>query len=405
MNVSQPFSMSKFATIMVALEEAIEKVMNEARVLPMEEISLTEAQGLVLAEDVFSDLDMPPFRKAAVDGFACRREDLDKPLKVIETIAAGELPQKSIGVQECTRIMTGAMVPEGADCVVMIEHTIGEDEGTIRFIGDKTSDNIAQKGEDIRKGEKVLSAGTILEAQHIAVLASVGRFTPKVYRRPLVGIIATGNELVEPWEQPKAGQIRNSNAWQTITQVKKTGAEYIYDGIVKDNPQALSEKINLFRQKVDVLLFSGGISMGEYDYVPQVMKDAGLSLIFKDIDIQPGRPTLFGILDHIAVFGLPGNPVSSFVQFELMVHPFIYTSMGKTFHAHIRHLPIGEDFYRTKANRRSLIPVRIENDWIFPVKYHGSAHINAYTFASGWIDIPKGKKELKKGEMIDVRLL
>ncbi len=388
---------------MVTLEEALNKVMAEVWYTAPERVPLTEAPGRVLAEDIFCDIDMPPFDKAAVDGYACRREDLDKPLTIVETISAGMLPVHKIQEETCSRIMTGAMIPEGCNAVIPVEDSRLDESGKVLYTGKGKPVNIARKGEDIKKGEKVLEAGTVLRSQHIAVLATAGVFTPAVYRRPVCGILATGDELVEPWNIPGPAQIRNSNAWQTIAQVKDAGADFIYTGIAPDAPAALKEKIDYLLSQSDVLLMSGGVSMGEYDYVPQVLKELGLEVIFKNIAIQPGRPTLFGKLGRKMVFGLPGNPVSGFIQFELLVKPFLKAMVGLSHQPIISNLSMGETYQRKKAQRRSLIPVVIREGKVYMLNYNGSAHINAYTQASGFIEMKEGVVELKEGEWVHVR--
>ncbi|MDK2909611.1 MAG: molybdopterin molybdotransferase [Bacteroidales bacterium] len=388
---------------MVTLEEAIAKTMAEVWYTAPERVPLSEVSGRVLAEDIRCDIDMPPFEKAAVDGFACRAEDLGNPLEIIETISAGKVPQYGLKAGTCSRIMTGAMIPEGCDAIIPVEDTTLDQAGRVIFTGKGKPVNIAHQGEDIRKGEKVLESGTLIQAQHIAVLATSGVFTPAVYRRPVCGILATGDELVEPWNVPGPGQIRNSNAWQTIAQVKDAGADFVYTGIAPDNPAILKEKIDYLLSQCDVLLMSGGVSMGEYDYVPQVMKELGLEIIFKNIAIQPGRPTLFGKIGRKIVFGLPGNPVSGFIQFELLVKPFLKAMVGLPHSPVILHLPMGESYLRKKAKRRSLIPVRILDNKVFTLNYNGSAHINAYTQASGFIELKEGVFEVKEGEWVYVR--
>lgn len=390
---------------MVTLEEAITKIMDQVKLTKPEPVPLTEATGRVLAEDIFCDINMPPFDKAAVDGFACRSEDLEKPLRIIETISAGRVPEHELEPGSCARIMTGAMIPRGCDAVIPVEDTRLDEQGRVIFTGKGKPVNIARQGEDIRQGDKVLEAGTVLYAQHIAVLATSGVFTPALYRRPVCGVLATGDELVEPWNTPGPGQIRNSNAWQTIAQIKETGAEYIYTGIAADNPEALKEKIAWLLSQSDVLIMSGGVSMGEYDYVPKVLEQMGLEVIFKNIAIQPGRPTLFGKIGEKAVFGLPGNPVSGFIQFELLVKPFLKAMMGLAHHPIMLHLPMGETYQRKKAGRRSLLPVTICDNKVFILRYNGSAHINAYTRASGFIEMKEGVFEVKEGEWVHVRQL
>ena len=388
---------------MVTLEEALQIVAGTAYRLPSEEVSLPDAIGRVLAEDIRSDMDMPPYNKAAVDGFACQRTSLNRPMIITETIPAGTVPWNIINAGECARIMTGAMMPQGADCVVMVEDTVVGQDGSVQWLAETTGANYVPRAEDIHQGDIVLEAGTEIGAAQTAVLATVGCFRPRVYRRPVVGILATGDELTEPWNRPREMQIRNSNAWQTIAQVKQSGAEYLYGGIAPDTPEGLFEKIQYLLQGCDVLVMSGGVSMGEYDHVPGVMTQAGMEVLFKNIAVQPGRPTLFGSIGAVPVFGLPGNPVSSYLQFGLLVRPLLKTMMGASYQPVVHSAVMGTGYLRKKSARRSLVPVILLQGEAFPVEYHGSAHINAYTNASGFIDVPAGITEIQKGEKVNVR--
>lgn len=394
---------------MITLEEAYQITQSQIVPLSTERVSLDEALGRVLAEDVFSDMEMPPFDKSAVDGYACRmsdmKEDRQPPLilTVIETIPAGIIPVKKIGPGQCSKIMTGAMLPEGSDYVVMIEDTEMHDETKVRVLNRGTARNICCMGEDIKKGDKLLEKGRLLEPQHIAELATAGAAHPLVYRKAEVAVISTGNELVEPYEKPGTSKIRNSNASQLIAQINQTHAKATYYGIVKDDKQSLNEIITGAIEQNDVVIISGGVSMGDFDYVPEVLMNIGVSILFKSISVQPGRPTAFGKINEKFIFGLPGNPVSSFVIFLLLVKPFLLGLMGCKSNSPVIYLPMGKDHTRMKSSRKSLIPVRIINGELFTVEYHGSSHINAYSGADGIISMEIGQTSIKKGELVYVR--
>lgn len=390
---------------MIRFEEALQTVLAKAVSVNSETVDMTESAGRVLAADVLSDMDMPPFDKSAMDGYACRRADLCNELKVQEVLAAGQLPQFSIGPGECSKIMTGAMIPEGADCVIMVEHTRETARGLIELTAEKTADNICYKGEDVKKGETVLPAGLLIRPQHIAVMATVGCTRPLVYRKVRVGILSTGDELVEPDVYPDAGKIRNSNAWQLMAQAKAMNVEPYYFGIAPDEEKQTLALIQKATATCDVILLTGGISMGDYDFVPAVLREAGFSFHFKSLAVQPGRPTLFGTnQDKKFCFGLPGNPVSSFNQFELLVKPLLYKLMGHDYEPVILRLPLAVDYKRKKSERLSFIPVHLNTkSEILPVDYHGSAHINALTGAYGLMSVPIGVTEIRKGEFADVR--
>jgi len=391
---------------MIAFEEALEIVLNTAQKTKIEEVEMIKAIGRVLAEDINSDINMPPFDKSAVDGFACRKYDFDKniELEIIEIIPAGICPEKTVSAGKCAKIMTGAMLPQGADCVVMIEDTEIH-ENRIRFIKRISATNICYLSEDVRINDLVLSKGTFVKPQHIAVMAAVGAWRPKVYCKPKIGIISTGDELVEPNIKPVAAQIRNSNAWQLMAQAQKAGAASHYEGIAADNKASTYEKINTALQNNDIVLLTGGVSMGDFDYVPEIMHEIGIRILFKSIAVQPGRPTVFGIKDDKYIFGLPGNPVSSFVQFEMLVKPLIQRMTdNQTINSELV-LPMGSDLHRKKTERKSFLPVSIRNGEVFAVEYHGSAHIHSYVFADGIIAMEKGILSLKKGEKVHVRQL
>jgi molybdopterin molybdotransferase len=389
---------------MIRFEEASKIVIDSAVQVDAETVALTESLGRILARDVVSDMDMPPFDKSAVDGYACRREDLKEELEIIEVVPAGKMPEKRVSAGKCIKIMTGAPVPEGADVVIMVEDV--EETGTdlIRYAKNGVKDNICLTGEDIRKDKLVLTAGTRIEPQHIAVLATVGCANPKVYRKIRVGIVSTGDELVEPSEKPKPSQIRNSNAYQLMAQVQKMSADPVYIGIALDTEESTRAMITKAFRACDVVLLTGGVSMGDFDYVPAVLKELNVSLKFKSIAVQPGRPTVFGVQDQKYIFGLPGNPVSSFVQFELLVKPLLYKMAGHDFRPPTLVLPMAKEHRRKKSVRMSWKPVRItEKGTVEPLEYHGSAHINALTLADGLIALPIGKTFLEKGELVDVR--
>ncbi|HAJ98450.1 MAG TPA: molybdopterin molybdenumtransferase MoeA [Bacteroidales bacterium] len=384
--------------------EALSDILRGIHNLGNEQLPLEQAMYRVLSEDVYSEADMPPFNKAAVDGFACRRADLGGDLKVIETIAAGSVPQKSIGGGECARIMTGAMVPEGADTVLMLEHTMETAPETIRFIEKETTSNFVKRGEETKLGDVVLEKGTHLFAQHLAVLASQGKTNPLVSKRPVVAIMSTGDELVEPSVTPQQGQIRNSNSTQLIAQTINAHAVPKYHGIIADNLQATQHAISNAIAQSDIILISGGVSVGDFDMVPQALRSLGIEVVFQKVAIKPGKPTLFARKGNCSIFGLPGNPVSSFINFEIFVKPLIYALMGARQPQHEVLMPMGIDFYRNKADRMEYLPVNIDSEGaVRPVVYHGSAHIHALCFATAIMVIPKGKNTLSKGELVYVR--
>ena len=389
---------------MITYENALDIVLSTAKACGTERVPFGDALNRVLAEDVYSDVDMPPFDKAAMDGYACRREDLKMELEMLEVIAAGQVPSMGIGPGQCTRIMTGAMIPQGADVVIMVEQTAETGPGRIRFTGEKTAANIARKAEDVKTGDLVWQKGMPVLPQHIAILAATGCVNPLVAKKPGVGILSTGDELVEPENQPGPGQIRNSNGFQLVAQVQAAHCTPNYMGIVPDDEDATELAIARALAENDVVILTGGVSMGEFDFVPRIMQKNGVEILFQKVAVKPGRPTVFGRAGDKVIFGLPGNPVSSFINFETFVKPLLYAKMGRDYRPIILKMPMGADFRRKKADRLEFIPVRFNQSMeVEPVSYHGSAHIHAMCLADGIMSIRQGVYELKKGSLADVR--
>ena len=394
---------------MLKFDDAFEIVMGSARRLGTERIGIDGALNRVLAETIVSDIDMPPFNKSAMDGFACRRADLANGLTIIEIVPAGSLPKKTIGRNQCTKIMTGGVVPEGADCVIMVEHTESVAENRIRFIGRHTADNICRRGEDVNKGDVVLQAGCKIAAQHIAVLASFGCVRPVVSLQPRVGVIATGDELVEPSRKPSACQIRNSNGFQIAAQVADASAIATNYGIARDTAGAIDGVLKKAMAENDVVILSGGVSVGDYDFVRGILEKNNVKLLFEKVRVKPGRPTVFGVWDEgeantVYCFGLPGNPVSTFILFELLVKPFLFKMMGHNFEPVISYGQLEKTIARKKTERDSWLPVSFaKNGKVRKIEYHGSAHINALCKADGLLCIPAGVAEIKEGTTVAVR--
>lgn len=389
---------------MIPFETALSMVMGNVKELPRENVVFSSALGRVLAEDVMSDMDMPPFDKSAMDGYACRRADIDGVLRVVESIPAGCVPSRRIGKGECSRIMTGAGVPEGADCVVMVEFTEAAGDGLIRFTGSGTMDNICRRAEDIRKGDTVLNRGDIITERHVAVLAAAGCVKPLCSRKARVGIIATGDELVEPAEKPGPAQIRNTNGWQLMAQTERMCAAPASYGIARDTDSGLKQVIADSAAENDVILLSGGVSAGDFDLVPGVLEAMGFELLFHSVAVKPGKPVVFGRSERCFCFGLPGNPVSTFVLFELLVKPFLYGLMGHQFKPVMHQMRLASRVKVKNTDRATWIPVTsVSKDTVKPVDYHGPAHISSLCAADGLICLPVGTAETGEGETVDVR--
>lgn len=389
---------------MIKYSEALDIILSVVNNIETEEIAYGESIGRILAQDILSDIYMPPFDKSAMDGYACRKEDLDKELDVVEVVKAGEAPKVKIESAQCSQIMTGAMIPEGADFVIMVEQTEKTELERIKFIGGSSRSNICVLGEDIRIGDKVIDKDSLIGVRHIPVLASVGAVKVKVYKRPKVAVLATGTELVEPETVPGLSQIRNSNASQMMAQLQSMGLSPKYFGIAPDDEDQTYSMLSEALDYSDILFLSGGVSMGEYDFVPAVLKNLGVELLFQRVAIQPGKPTTFGVKENKYVFALPGNPVSSFIIFELLARPFIYKFMNYDWKPVTLRLQAGNKISRKKKDRHSWFPIEINQDGkVIPMEYHGSAHIFALNRADGIVGMEIGQDTINEGDWLNVR--
>jgi molybdopterin molybdotransferase len=389
---------------MITFEAAFKIVMESVFETRTETIPFTDSSGRILDEDIKSDIDMPPFNRSAVDGYACHRIDINNELEVIEVISAGKKPMQIVGKNQCSKIMTGAIVPDGCDVVFMVEESGNFSNGKIRFSGTDLKLNISVKGEDVRTGDVVLKKGKLIQPQDVAVMASVGHTKVNVKKKPVVGIISTGDELINPSDFPAISQIRNSNAYQLDAQVTRAGGTAIEYGIAPDNENITYEIIQKAIHECDIVIITGGVSMGDFDFVPGVLIRSGVKILFDRVNVQPGKPTIFGVHSKAIVFGLPGNPVSSFIQFEMLVRPLINSMMGYTWIPREQKLPLAINYERKSSDRMGLIPVFINKDLeVVPVDFHGSAHITALSYSDGVITMKPGIRSLIKGEVVNVR--
>lgn len=344
---------------MITVEQARDKVLERIPVLDTENVDALDAIGRVLAADVVSDIDVAPFDNSAMDGYAVRAADVadaseDAPvrLRVVEHVPAGAFPSVAVGPGEATRIMTGAPVPEGADGVVMVERTAEEDGGAVAVIMAPVSvgENIRRKGEDVRAGEVVLSAGETVGAAAVGLLAAVGAARPLVYRRPRVAIVATGDELVAIDEYPGPGKIRNSNSYSLAAQVLDAGGEPHILEVARDTVEETTAILSRAAE-FDLMVSTGGVSMGDYDVVKDVLEQIG-QMDFWKVAMRPGAPQTYGTIDGTPFFGLPGNPTSTMVGFELFVRPVILKMLGHTALDRPRHQVLLAHDVKKKPDRR-----------------------------------------------------
>ncbi|WP_135256843.1 molybdopterin molybdotransferase MoeA [Thermus caldilimi] len=319
----------------ISVEEALELVLAEARgELPLEEVPLKEAYGRVLAEDLVSLVNHPDQDDTAIDGYACREEDTlgasrENPvrLRVIGESPAGRPFAGRVGKGEAVAVYTGAPIPDGADAVIRVEDTRREGDYVLLFAPASPKD-IRPQGDDLRKGEVYLRRGDLLTPGRLGLAAAMGYPRLKVFRRPRVGILSTGDEVVEPGEPLPFGGVYNSNAYSLLGLVKEAGGEPVLLGKVEDRPETVLEKLEA-AGPLDLLLTSGGVSMGEYDVVRKVLETAG-EVVFWKVKQQPGGPLLLARLGGLPILGLPGNPVSSMVTFFLYGRPFLFRLQRRT---------------------------------------------------------------------------
>lgn len=395
----------QLANKLISVEEAKDIVEKVVKPLPVEQVAMEEAHGRFLAKDIFSKVFIPPFNRSAMDGFACRKADLSEPLKVIANLAAGDSLNGVVGKGECVRIMTGAPVPEGADTVIMFEHT-EEVNGKIRFVKADTKSNISLKGEDLKPGDLLVSKSTHLKSVHIAALASSGIETVEVFQKPSVSIISTGSELLEPGDELVEGKIFNSNGHQLKARLAELDVDAVNYGISKDHYETLKEDIIKAIHQHDLLVVTGGVSVGDYDFIPAIVEEMGFTIHFSKMSAKPGKHTLFASKDKKYILGLPGNPVSTMIQFEECGQWILHALNGTTFEPLRIELELTYHHHRKRNDRFELFPVFINaSGKVQKLPYHGSAHMHALAQANALMEIQIGVNQLNIGDKVYVRPL
>lgn len=315
---------------MITCSEALDHIKKAVPLLPMERVSLSEARGRALAEDILSRESIPPFNNSSMDGFAIRAEDIQPGLRlrVEGTLAAGQIPRQEVTAGSALRIMTGAPVPEGADTVVPLEHTVHGQEWVEFPHPVQRGSNIRWAGEDVQPGARILEAGALLKPAAIGVLASLGVAQVPVRTRPRVVVMSTGNELVDVAQVPGPGQIRDSNTPGICSQIAAWGAIPCPLSRIPDTREGVQAAIQQALETCDVLMTTGGVSAGDYDYIKPVLRDLGAKQVFWKIAQRPGGPFGFWTLKGKPIFGIPGNPVSAMVIVEEYVRPALRQMMG-----------------------------------------------------------------------------
>ena len=320
---------------MIDFADALRRVIARAKPLAAESVPLTGSLGRTLAQNVRARAPIPPFAKATMDGYAVRADD-SRPdaagqaaeLAVIEDLPAGRISRRAIGRGQAVRIMTGAPLPKGADAVVMVEDTEKAGTRVKIFRAVAPGDNIGRAGEDLEKGDLILEKGDLIGPAEVGMLAALGLASVRVVRRPKLAVIATGDEIVEPGKKAGPGCIWNSNGYSLLSLAIQAGTEASYLGIARDKNSQLKLKIQKARS-ADILVISGGVSVGDYDLVKEELRGLGVRPVFWQLRIKPGKPTFFGVRGRQLVFGLPGNPTSAMVMFHLFVRPAIDRMLGR----------------------------------------------------------------------------
>ncbi|MBP8850209.1 MAG: molybdopterin molybdotransferase MoeA [Breznakibacter sp.] len=390
----------------ITITEALSIIQKSIKAPSTETIHFKDALNRVLATDLVSKCDMPPFDKSAMDGYACKQSDLTKNLHIIGEIAAGGDFSIEVNEGEAVRIMTGAPIPKGANWVVMKEIS-RESDGEVYFEKTPSQSNICSKGEDLKKGDLILKKGTILTSREIAVITSAGYSDILVFQKPKVAIFATGNELIEPGMPLPEGKIYNSNGHQLMAEVMNMGLAATYLNIIPDNFNDVLTSLTEATEKYDLVILTGGVSVGDYDFIPLALRKLHFDIKFDTLSTKPGKHTVFANNGERYVLGLPGNPVSTLVQFEIVGKEIIYRMQGADALKTIQFkAPLSVDFKRKSADRLEYLPAKLnDNGEIELLCYNGSAHIAALTNATILITIPIGVQSVKKGDLLDARPL
>ena len=397
----------------LTVDEALDRIVAETRPLAAVARPLAEALGLVLAEDVISDSDSPPFDKSLMDGFAVRSSDVrgaDTRLRIVGELTAGKVPDRPLSAGEALQIMTGAPIPRGADAVIRIEDAV-VDGPDVRFTCGPVSSgkSILRQGESMRRGETVVPAGRQLRPQELGLLAELGRATIRVFPAPSVAVLATGDELVPVEQTPGPGQIRNSNETMLRAQLARSGCDVRPLGIARDNEQELEAAIRRGLE-CDILCLSGGVSMGKLDLVPGTLAKCGVREVLHKVHLKPGKPVWFGVYDppdgqRRYIFGLPGNPVSSMVCCELFVQTAVRALSGRT---PPRPGPVSARLavpHSHRDDRPTFVPsfltTTVNGPLVTPVAWKGSADLRATVDANALMFMPAGARDYAAGTVVD----
>ncbi len=390
---------------MIDYEDALRLTLENVTTCGPVQVPTAAARGLVLAEDVVARIARPPFNKAAMDGYAVRSEDvgeLPAELEVIGEVFAGQPPELTLGPGQAAVITTGAPVPEGADMVVMVEDTERTDGGKVRVL-EPSRMNICAAGEDVRAGDTVLRAGQGLTPLRIGAAAAAGYGELSAYRRPTGALLCTGNEVVEPGQAVPEGKIFSSNGPMLSSLMAPVCRDLTYLGIVGDEEEELAAGLRKGLES-DVLVISGGVSMGQYDLVPAALQRVGVKRIFHKVAIKPGKPVFFGIAGRTLVFGMPGNPQSCFVIFHMLVAPAMAAMSGATDLPPRFEEGVAAEGFKNNPARMNVMPCTVERrDGVSALRrcqYHGAADIVGASAADAYLVVARGIEQVREGERL-----
>jgi molybdenum cofactor synthesis domain-containing protein len=398
---------------MIPISQAIEIVLAQVNPLPAESIALSESVGRILAEDIVADTDLPPFDRAQMDGYALRAADVATvpvSLKIVGESAAGAGWHHEMKAGEAVRIMTGAPVPGGADAVQQVELTKESDARVEILQSVEHGRSIVRRASEIRSGETVLRAGERVNSAMIATLASFGYADVKVARRPRVTVMATGSELVDVGQKPARDQIRDSNNYTIEAYASQLNARVERLPLVGDETNLLKERIRDAAERSDVLITSGGVSMGIYDFTKSALRELGSEIFFERVSLRPGKPTVFARLGKTLVFGLPGNPVSVAVTFNLFARAALLALQAATeVGLAEEHAVLTRDL-KGSADRESYLPAILSTDekgnlLVEPLKWGGSSDFVSFARATALIKLPAQGKVTPAGTVVKVARL
>jgi molybdopterin molybdotransferase len=403
-------------TGLTQLDEAQKVVLDAAPVLGLEKTSILDVLGRVLGEDIIAERENPPWDNSAMDGFAVRWDDIKQEqaiqkavtLSIIEDVPAGTMPSKAVGPGQAIRIMTGAPIPQGADTVLKVEDTEHTPHSVRVFKAEPKGANIRPQGEDVRKGECIIAKGTRIRPSEAGMLAILAKSFVFVYQRPRVAILSTGDELADLDERFSEEKIINSNSYGIAAAVQEAGGIPLLLGIARDTPAALKEKISQ-GLNADILVLSGGVSMGDYDFTKTVFHELGAEMHFWKLAIRPGQPLAFGKIHGKLAFGLPGNPVSSMVTFEQLVRPAVLKMSGCRSYGRPVVQAIFQGTFSKRGDRRHFLRGILTNEeGVFKVRTtgdQGSGILTSMVKANCLIDVPVEVERINTGDEVVVQLL